>query len=361
MAGDDNTGISVMSDATTAHYSSRGFRLESGEVLRTVDIAYETYGSPENAPENTILLLHGYTSNPHAAGGGESNPGWWENLIGPGRAIDTDEYFVVSPNMLGSSYGTTGPGSINPDTQEPYGPDFPHITARDMIEVHKLLLDELGAERLAAVIGYSYGGYLTFQWAVTYPDRMRALVPVATGITGRGDERLVRELEAHFEKATGWNGGHYYKTAHGVTDALTAFRTNVLRSYGVDTELRDRGHDDDAVAAELERQAKGWAETFDANSLITLRRCAVRFDAKPEVAKIAAPLLYVLATTDNLFGPDLGAPTVEFLNAVAGIDASYYEIDSPYGHRAPSVDWNKWSDRLRAFLRQKASLKVDAN
>ena len=134
------------------------------------------------------------------------NPGWWENLIGPGRAIDTDRYFVVTPNMLGSAYGTTGPQSINPDTGKPYGPAFPEITTRDMIEAHCRLLAELGAKELAAVVGYSYGGYLTFQWGVTYPERMRSLVAVATGITGRGDESTVHELERHFEAAAGWNG-----------------------------------------------------------------------------------------------------------------------------------------------------------
>ena len=331
-------------------FRAGNFTLQNGAILPNLEVAYETYGSAANAEKSTILLLHGYTSNPHAAGGGDLDPGWWENLIGPGRAIDTDRDYVVSPNMLGSAYGTTGPGSKNPDTDKPYGPDFPEFTTRDMIEANRLLLDHLGANELAAVVGYSYGGYLTFQWGVTYPDRMRALVPVATGITGRGDESAVRELKAQFETATGWNAGHYYGKENGVRDALIQFRCNVLRNYGVITELKDRGLDDTQAEHALHQQAANWADGFDANSLITLRRCATRFDACPEAEKISAPLLYILATTDNLFGPELGEKTVDYIRNAAGVDARYFELESPYGHRAPSVDWAKWEEALRSFL-----------
>lgn len=330
------------------------FELQNGTILANLEIAYETYGHLDNARDNTILLLHGYTSNPHAGGGDDSNPGWWENLIGPGRPIDTNRYFVITPNMLGSSYGTTGPGSINPATGRPYGPTFPEITTRDMIEVHQLLLDHFGVEELAAVIGYSYGGYLTFQWGVTYPTRMRALVPVATGITGRGDESTVRELERHFEAAPGWNNGDYYDDEHGVEEALIEFRSNVLRNYGVDAELRDKGLEANAVETELHRQAEVWARGFDANSLIVLRRCATKFDANPQAPQLSAPLLYILATTDTLFGPELGDPTIQHIRDVAGIEASYHQLESPYGHRAPSVDWAKWGSVLGEFLTNNA-------
>ena len=339
-----------MSNRNVQIFKTGNFTLQNGAILPNLAIAYEAYGSTTNAKDNTILLLHGYTSNPHAAGGGDSDPGWWENLIGPDRAIDTNQYYVVSPNMLGSAYGTTGPGSQNPDTGKPYGPDFPEFTTRDMIEANQLLLENLGAHQLAAVVGYSYGGYLTFQWGVTYPDRMRALVPVATGITGRGDEGTVRELEVQFEAAAGWNSGHYYGSENRVHDALIQFRSNILRNYGVITELKDKGFDDTEAEHELHQQAANWADGFDANSLIALRRCATRFDARPEADKISAPLLYILANTDNLFGPALGEKTVDYIRNAAGVDARYFELESPYGHRAPSVDWAKWEEALRSFL-----------
>ena len=340
-----------MSDFAAADtFSAEGFALRSGATLPRLDVAYETYGDPSKAGDATLLLLHGYTSSPHAGGGGEANPGWWEPLIGPGCAIDTERFFVVSPNMLGSSYGTTGPGSIDPATGRPFGPRFPDITTGDMVEAHRLLLDHLGVGQMAAVVGYSYGGYLTFQWGVSYPDRMRALVPVATGLSGRGDDSTVRALEEHFERAPGWNGGDFYGNGEGVRKRLIVFRADVLRNYGVDRELRDRGLSDAEAEAELHAQAEAWAGGFDPNSLIALRRCAVRFDAKPDAAKIAAPLLYVLATTDALFGPELGLPTVEHVRNVAGTAAEYFELESPYGHRAPSVDWAKWAEALRGFL-----------
>jgi len=349
-----------MSDATVGKFSATDFPLQSGETLAELDIAYETYGDPANAPANTILLLHGYTSNPHAGGGGPRNPGWWEGLIGSGCAIDTDQYFVISPNMLGSSYGTTGPGSKDPATEHPYGPSFPDISTRDMIDAHRLLLNHFGVRKMAAIVGYSYGGYLAFQWAVTYPERMRCLVPVATGFMGRGDESSVRDLERHFEAAPGWNGGDFYDNDEGIEEALIDFRANVLLSYGVDQELRDKGLSEEKVTAGVQKQAKAWAKTFDPNSLIALRRCAVRFNAKPEVVNIEAPLLYILATTDKLFGPELGETTVEHIRSIAGSKAEYFELDSPYGHRAPSVDWEKWGHALRSFLDANAVTKVKA-
>ncbi len=339
-----------MPNDNAATFSSADFPLDGGETLPNLTIAYEAYGDPSNATSNMILLLHGYTSNPHAGGGGEADPGWWENLIGPGRAIDTDHFYVVVPNMLGSSYGTTGPKSTNPATGRPYGPDFPHITTGDMVRAQERLVDHLGADQLAAVIGYSYGGYLTFEWGVTHPTRMRALVPVATGITGRGDDSMTQELIDYFAAAPGWDGGWHYENGEGVLDALTQFRVDVLTSYGVAEELRDKGLDPAGIEAGLREQASAWAAGFDPNSLIALRRCAVRFDAKPRAANIGAPILYVLATTDTLFGPELGEPTTAHIRDVAGVSARYFKLETPYGHRAPSVDWAKWQDALSSFL-----------
>ncbi len=324
--------------------------LERGGRIEQVEIGYETYGDPANAARDTILLLHGYTSSPHAGGGGEDDPGWWENMIGSGRAMDTDRYFVVTPNMLGSCYGTTGPASIDPATGAPYGPDFPEITTRDMLAVHGRLLDHLGAGELAAVIGYSYGGYLTYQWGVDAPGRMRALVPVATGITGRGDPDLLRGLEERFADIDSWNDGRFYDDDAAVRAELVTWRIETLKNYGVGDELRDKGLDAAAAEAEILRQAQTWARGFDPNALIVLRRCAGDFDAKPDVSRLQAPVLYVLATTDTLFGPELGEPVVQYIREVAGIEARYCELDTPYGHRGPSVDWQKWHKDLAAFL-----------
>src|SRR5215475_10738645 len=159
------------------------FKLESGVVLPELTLAYETYGRLAPGGRNAILVTHGFTSNHHAAGKYASTDqvaGWWDGLIGPGKAIDTTRYFVVSSNMLGSSYGSTAPRSTNPATGKPYGPDFPDITVRDIVRAQKLLLEALHVNHLVAVAGPSYGGFQAFQWAVTYPGFMDGIVPVVT-------------------------------------------------------------------------------------------------------------------------------------------------------------------------------------
>ena len=169
--------------STSTLFEVESFKLELGGSLARLTLAYETYGSLNAAGDNAILLCHGYTSNPHAAG---DEAGWWHNLIGPGKAMDTDRYFVICANMIGSAFGSTGPASTDPATGQPYGSHFPDITTSDMVAAQSLLLDHLGIGELAAVVGFSYGGYLTFQWAVSQPNRMRALVPVATWNRSRG-------------------------------------------------------------------------------------------------------------------------------------------------------------------------------
>src|SRR5215813_9642604 len=171
-------------------FTAHDFRLESGFVLPEVTLAYETYGALAPDGRNAVLATHGYTSGHHFAGRYEAigvakgykrgDIGSWDKLIGSGKAIDTDKLFVVASNMLGSSYGSTNPASIRPETGKPYGPDFPAITVRDIVRAQKMLLDQLGVEHLVAVAGPSYGGYQAFQWAVTYPDFMHGIVAVVT-------------------------------------------------------------------------------------------------------------------------------------------------------------------------------------
>jgi len=334
---------------TSKVFSTTDFALQNGRILEQLEVAYETWGKLAPDGRNAILLCHGYTSSPHAAG---DENGWWAGLVGPGKAIDTDRYFVVCTNMLGSAYGTTGPASINPQTGKAYGPDFPEITTKDIIGSQALLLDQLKVGQLAAVVGFSYGGYLTFEWGVTYPERMRALVPVATAIKGRGDQGSVQALRDRFAAACpGWNGGHYYgaKKESGVLEALAALRVETLTGYGVAKQLEDTVPDPAERERRLRAMGMQWAAEFDANTLIVLRNAAVRFDARPGVTKIKAPLLYALSRSDALFGPGIAPDTIALLPN-ACVDARYVEIDSDYGHRGPGVDWQKWAPDLKAFL-----------
>ena len=189
------------------------FRLQNGTVMPEARIAYETYGQLAAAGKNAVLITHGYTSSHHAAGRNPANgdqPGWWDGLIGPGKAIDTDRLYVVSSNMLGSSFGSTNGASINPDTGEPYGPDFPAITVRDIVAAEKVLLSELGVEHLVAVAGPSYGGYQAFQWAVDSPNFMDGIVAVVTAPRSQNVEKSLAELEIRLAADPTWNSGRYY-------------------------------------------------------------------------------------------------------------------------------------------------------
>ena len=332
---------------TSKTYETTDFALSTGAHLPKLTVAYETWGELAADGNNAILLCHGYTNHPHAAGEG----GWFAPFIGPGKAIDTDKYFVVCSNMLGSAYGTSGPASINPETGRPYGPDFPKYTTTDMVAAQKLLVDHLGIGQMKAVIGYSYGGHLTFLWGAMHPDRMRALVPVAGVITRKTSVEEVAKIRARFEDLPGWNGGHYYgrEKESGVFDRLVEMRRERLQMYGVGQHLADTLGDPKEVDRALTERATQWAGEFDANSLSILYEAGIGSSAEAIAGNIKAPLLDVLATTDSVVDVALGPVTVEMLTA-KGVDARFLAIDTPYGHAGPIADWQKWAGELAAFL-----------
>lgn len=332
-------------------FTAYGFTLENGTKLPEMTLAFETYGRLGRDGRNAVLITHGFTSSHHAAGRhapGDPTAGWWDALIGPGKAIDTNRYFVVSSNMLGSSYGSTAPGSVNLATGRPYGPDFPTITVGDIVAAQRLLLDALGVTHLVAVAGPSFGGYQAFQWAVRYPTFMDAVVPVATAPKGSGGDQAVRSLLRRLAADPNWNGGWYYDRG-GVAATLTALRIETLRRYGIEEVLAATVPDGAARADRLRSMAEAWARQFDANSLVALRRASVRFDAERDLPRIRARVLYVLSRTDKLFPPSIAPAIMEKL-AAAGVDARYVEIDSDFGHSASGADAAKWAPALRAFL-----------
>jgi homoserine O-acetyltransferase len=310
--------------------------LERGGVLRDAGIAFTTYGNPAPDGRNAVLLTHGYTSSHMFADGGPSaSEGAWGGLVGPGRAIDTDRFFVVSSNMLGSSFGSTAPRSIDPATGRAYGPDFPVITLKDIVSAQHALLRALGVTSLAAVVGPSYGGFQAFAWGMYFSDFVRALVPVVTGPRAPGSD--MDALERRLATDPNWNGGHYY-AAGGVLETMTQIRFETLRRYGVTVG-----------EAALRATARAWAEAFDAHSLLVLGRAANAFDATAALSGFRVPVLYVLSRTDALFPPSL-APGVMAAFASGGVDARYVEIDSEAGHLASGVDWAMWADELAAFM-----------
>jgi homoserine O-acetyltransferase/O-succinyltransferase len=339
-------------------FTTRDFKLESGFVLPEVTLAYETYGTLGPDGRNAVLATHGYTSGHHFAGRYEAigvakgykpgDIGSWDKLIGSGKAIDTDKLFVVASNMLGSSYGSTNPASINPKIGKPYGPDFPAITVRDIVRAQKMLLDHLGVNHLVAVAGPSYGGYQAFQWAVTYPDFMHGIVAVVTAPKNMRPPNATQALIAQLAEHPNWNGGWYYENG-GIASALTKMRIATLKAYGIEARLAPEYPDRAAREVEILKVAEPWAHNFDANSLVVLRRALETFDTTPQFATIKAKVLYVISRTDKLFPPSIAPEVLDALKA-AGVDARYYEIDTELGHSASGYDAEKWAPTLKNFM-----------
>jgi homoserine O-acetyltransferase len=338
----------IMSDVVHDSFTMQDFRLASGDILPEVTLAYVARGRLAPDGRNAILVTHGYTSGPRMIEPGvASSEGAWSTLVGPGAPIDTERYFVVCSNMLGSSYGSTNAASLDPRTGRPYGSTFPTLTVVDIVTAQKRLLEHLGVTHLRAVVGPSYGGFQAFQWAVTFPDFMDGVAPVVTSPLPPQSDR-VEGLLKWFEPDPNWNGGDYYDKG-GVHGTLTALRVDTLTRYGMAASLSERFPDPAARDAELRRIAAAWADVFDANSLFILGDAMATYDVAKDYAQIKVPVLYVLSRTDALFPPSLAPGVMAGLRA-AGVDAAYVEIDSEHGHLASGADAGKWAPALRAFI-----------
>jgi homoserine O-acetyltransferase/O-succinyltransferase len=331
-----------------ARHTARDFRLDSGAVLAEICTAYRTLGTLDVSGSNAVLILHGYTTGPAMLDAGSNvAEGSWSELVGPGKAIDSERWFVVCPNMLGSSYGSTGPASLDPATGKPYGIDFPRITVADIVNAQKGLLDALGVKRLAAVAGPSLGGYQALQWAVSYPDIVDRVVAAVSAPFNPAGVAQTAALLDKLALLPSWNGGHPAPGA--LVDWLTQQRIDTLTRYGVDAELRPRLPDPQQRAAELQGLARQWAEGFDAGSLVTLGQAAEAFDLRGQLQRIRAPLLVVNSRSDQVFSPQLTRGFAPLLDA-AGVPWTYLELDSDKGHFASGADARLWASVLREFM-----------
>lgn len=320
-------------------------RLRSGVVLRDVHVAYVAQGVLNDAGTNAILVTHGYTANHFMlARGGVTAEGSWAGLVGPGRPLDPERYFIVCSNVLGSSYGTTGPASIDPATGQPYGRDFPEIEFADIVQVQHQLLTQLGVRRLHAVVGPSYGGFQALQWALDHPDWVSAIGVVLSGayLPAHPQMDLLRLREA-LRSDPAWNEGDY-SPADAMRETLTQLRIENLSAHGTLAVLRDQGVPASQRAAEVKSQAEKWAARFDAHALVTLLKAGLRFDVRARLSEIRCPALHVLSTTDTLFPSD---GTCE----LSGIpDLRRVLLNSPYGHQASGVACADWRDALFTLL-----------
>ena len=332
-------------------FVASNFRLQSGVVMPKVTIAYRTLGVLAPDRGNVVLVTHGNTSGPQLIDpGGSTGEGSWNELVGPGKAVDTDKYFAICPNMLGSSYGSTNAASIDPLTGKRYGPRFPDITVSDIVATQHGLLAHLGIEKLVAIVGPSYGGIQAFQWAVDYPGMMKGIAAIVTAplVLRERSEGNVARLLAALSKDPNWNGGDYYDNG-GVLESMIQIRISTLKTYGIETRLGDTMSDPAKIEAAIRDEAARWARGFDANSLLILAKALRGFDVTAQFNKIKSKVLYVLSRTDKLFPPELAASVMQGLKA-AGVDAEYFLLDSEYGHSATGRDAHKWAPRLRQLM-----------
>ncbi|UOD49619.1 alpha/beta fold hydrolase [Orrella daihaiensis] len=334
------------------HFELGELELALGDSLPNARLAYVTLGTLNSRGDNAILVLHGYTSSHRFVL--EDDPdnaeGSWGPLIGPGKAIDTNRYFVIAPNALGSSYGSTGPGDINERTGKRWGPEFPALTFEDQTNAQQALLAWLGVQQLHAVMGLSMGGFGAFQWAVQYPEKLRKVIPVLTAPWGSLNQAASHQaVTAVLESSAAWHNGWYYEHLSQMQDTLEGIRIKTLERYGVPAWLESELHDAIKVQARLHDMARHWAAKFDANAMLALRAMINRFDVRARLTEAHAELLYVLCRTDSLFPPSIVSETLDQWPKSAGT-AKYVEIDSDYGHFASSLDWHKWAGALKQFL-----------
>ncbi|MCK9511299.1 MAG: alpha/beta fold hydrolase [Pigmentiphaga sp.] len=327
------------------------FALESGIELPDVVVAYTEFGTFDPAHNNAVLVTHGYTSGPAMLEPGPlTAEGAWDGFLQPDGALDPRFWHVICMNMLGSSYGTTGPNTLNPATGQTWGPGFPAITLRDIVAVQRLALKKLGVPHLRAVVGPSYGGFQALQWALDYPDDVDAIGVIVSGLStppGLSAESQRRALAA----LPGWQGGWHGWTPVMI-ESMTALRLNTLRAYGLERFYQDQFASTGECQAHLQAASRAWAEQFDANSLVILAGAAEAFDSRPLLDRLRAKTLIMQCSTDALFPPDPQTPVL--LERANIPEFRYRVLESPYGHLASGIEWRQVDQELHWLLEPRA-------
>jgi homoserine O-acetyltransferase len=370
-------------------------RLDCGRELAPIHVAYETYGTLAPARDNVILVCHalsgdahaaGYTTAPVAAstrdgfraderdGGAGRGLGWWDGMIGPGKAFDTDRFFVVSTNLLGGCRGTTGPSSTSPETGKPYGSDFPVITVADMVRTERALLNQLGIERLAAVAGGSLGGMQALEWAVLYPDAVDAIIPIASthalhpqGVAWNAIARSAITADPD------WQRGHYYGTGRAPTAGMGVARmvghitylsaTSIERKFGRRLQFADDlrytlTEPEFEVENYLRYQADAFVKRFDANTYLYTSRALSYFDLARQygggrlvdaIRNLSARTLLIAFSSDWLYPPS-GSEELASALAAAGKDVEMHVIEAPYGHDCFLLEEARQTPMIQQFL-----------
>jgi homoserine O-acetyltransferase len=370
-------------------------KLDCGRSLAPVRVAYETYGTLSPARDNVILVCHALSGDAHAAGVSKRPPeestrdgfgaadrdavvpkglGWWDGMIGPGKAFDTDHFFVVSTNLLGGCRGTTGPSSIDPETGKAYGSKFPVITVADMVRTERAVLDELGIERLAAVAGGSLGGMQAFEWAIQYPDQVDAVVAIASTHAIRPQGVAWNAIARNAITADpDWQGGHYYGTGRkpdaGMAVARMVGHVTYLSAQSIGDKFGRRLQAADdirytvtdpefQVESYLRHQGDAFVKRFDANTYLYTSRALTYFDLARQYGKgnlaealrgVRARTLLIAFSSDWLY-PPIGSEEVADALRSLGKDVELHVIDAPYGHDCFLLEEARQTPMIQRFL-----------
>jgi len=369
--------------------------LDCGRELHPIRIAYETYGTLSRARDNVILVCHALSGDAHAAGlttapvaagtrdgfraderdaGGSQGLGWWDGMIGPGKAFDTNRFFVVSTNLLGGCRGTTGPSSTNPATGRPYGSDFPVITVADMVRCERAFLNAIGITRLAAVSGGSLGGMQALEWAVQFGDQVDAIIPIASthalepqGVAWNAIARNAITADPD------WQGGHYYGTGRapnaGMGVARMVGHITYLSAQSLGAKFGRRlGFGDDIryvltepefeVERYLRHQAASFVKRFDANTYLYMSRALSYFDLARQygggrlahaLRSVAARTLLIAFSSDWLYPPS-GSEALAAALRANGCEVELHVIEAPYGHDCFLLEEARQTPMIRQFL-----------
>ena len=368
---DSSVGV-VETQYYTFAYPPNELVLENGEKLGPVTLAFETYGKLNEDKSNAILILHALSGDAHAAGfhKDDENPGWWDNMIGPSKAFDTNKYFIICSNIIGGCKGSTGPSSINQKTNKPYGLNFPVITIKDMVSTQRHLIDYLGIERLLSVAGGSMGGMQVLEWMTSYPEKVRSAMPIATAISQSPQQIAFNEVGRQAIMGDpNWNGGDYYG------GPLPASGLAVARMVGHITYMSDKSMAekfgrrlknnrqafkftaDFEVEGYLRYRGKNFAKRFDANSYLYVTKAIDYFDASKgkklgELFKGINTQVLVIAFKSDWLYPAYQSQEIVKACKLAGLDVTYCEIDSSYGHDAFLLETKEETHLIRYFLKR---------
>jgi len=349
-----------------------GIVLTSGKTITPLTVAYETFGTLSDEKDNAIMIVHALTGDSHCAGyysPDDRKAGWWDPLIGPGKAFDTNKYFIICTNSLGGCQGTTGPASINPATQERYNLSFPVFTIRDLVNTQKKLIDHLGIYRLLCVSGGSMGGMVALDWAAAYPDRVSCIVPVSTNAKLSPQGIAFSEVERQaITRDPKWCKGMYDPDdppGDGLAVARMIAHITYLSQESMQIKFGRRKQSNSPVTrfgdkfeieSYLHYQGDKFVERFDANCYIYLTKAMDFFDLaegystlEEGVSRITSKSLFISFRSDWLFSP---RETTELVDAMrnTGQDVEFHEIESAYGHDAFLVEYPKYSYLLERFL-----------